>query len=213
MRSLLLNPQAAIIRIIILLITLPVHEFAHAFMAYKMGDPTAKNLGRLTLNPMAHLDPIGSLCLVFFGFGWAKPVPVNPAYFENNKFKNALVAFAGPASNLIMSYLSMVVLKILIVTNMITSTSSMLYLFFAGMVQINIVLAVFNLLPIPPLDGSRIASIILPEKWYWNIQKYERYIYYGLLFCMVLGVFDGVIGTLSNGAFQLMNTLTSFIHT
>ena len=171
---------------IVLLICLPVHEFAHAFMAYKMGDRTAKNQGRLTLNPFAHLDPIGSLIIFIAGFGWAKPVPVNMYNLRNKKRDMAIIALAGPVSNLIVSFLFVVLAQLVYMmgdTDTIFVTAFILIIAAA----INIYLAVFNLLPIPPLDGSRILNMLLPNHMYYKIMQYENYIFIIVIFLVFTG--------------------------
>ena len=188
------------IRILILsalatLITLSIHEFSHALAAYKLGDNTAKYMGRLTINPIKHLDPIGALCMVFFRFGWAKPVPIDPRNFKNPKRDFAISAMAGPISNLIIAFitsflflLSYALLKDVAFPNNFTlhvAQTSLDFLFIFHM--INVGLAVFNLIPIPPLDGSRILNAVLPPRLYFKIMKYERTIYYVLIGWLFFG--------------------------
>ena len=177
------------------LITLTVHEYAHAYAAYKMGDPTARNLGRLTLNPIKHLDPLGALCMLIFHFGWAKPVPINPRNFKNPRRGFALSAIAGPAVNLIISFFSAFVYlllfsflsKIVFTTKLWLSFAENIILFFYLMHVINLGLAIFNLLPVPPLDGSRILGLILPPKQYFAVMRHERTIYFILLGWLLVG--------------------------
>ncbi|MBR3149730.1 MAG: site-2 protease family protein [Eubacterium sp.] len=155
----------------------PVHELSHAFAAYKLGDDTAKREGRLTFNPLKHIDPIGMIMILLFGFGYAKPVPVNFSRLNNPKRDGALVALAGPASNIVMSFifgfLYTAVNKAYTVSS-VTALEILAYFFYFA-AYINIALAVFNLLPIPPLDGSKILAGILPDKLYWKYMQYERY--------------------------------------
>ena len=179
------------------LIALTAHEYCHGYAAYRLGDPTAKSLGRLTLNPMRHLDPIGALCMILFHFGWAKPVPINPRYFKNPKKGFAIVAMAGPAINLILSFLSAgayLLLWALVKDVAFTSDlwfnvakNGLLFLFIFH--SLNLGFALFNLIPIPPLDGSRLLSVILPPKQYFGLMRYERYIYFGLLGWLFIGDF------------------------
>jgi len=194
----------------VIFLTLPIHEFAHAFVADKMGDPTPRYQRRLTLNPMAHIDYFGALCVLLFGFGWAKPVQVNAYNFKKPKFGMAMVALAGPISNLILAFLSLACCKVIDtvvpINPFILGIPEYLYMFFAGIAQINVYLAVFNLIPVPPLDGSRILGIILPSKTYFKIMQYERYIYYGLMLLLFTDVLDiplfyasqSVLGLFSN---------------
>jgi Zn-dependent protease len=179
------------------LIALTAHEYCHGYAAYRLGDPTAKSLGRLTLNPIRHLDPIGALCMILFHFGWAKPVPINPRYFKNPKKGFAIVAMAGPAINLILSFLSAgayLLLWALVKDVAFTSElwfnvakNGLLFLFIFH--SLNLGFALFNLIPIPPLDGSRLLSVILPPKQYFGLMRYERYIYFGLLGWLFIGDF------------------------
>lgn len=156
---------------------MPIHEFSHGYAAYKMGDDTAKRAGRLTLNPMAHISPVGAVMLVLFGFGWGNPCPINPNRFKHPKTGIAVSAFAGPLSNLILGFF--MVLFMTLVENLASTDSTFfiaLYYFFYIAAQINIILAVFNLLPIPPLDGYRVLSVFLPDKAYYWVQKNEQII-------------------------------------
>ncbi len=189
------------IRIILLsaiaaLIALTVHEFSHGFMAYKLGDPTAKSMGRLTLNPIKHIDPFGALCMILFRFGWAKPVPISPRYFKKPKRDFALTAFAGPLANLILAVISALIFVLL--TGALgfkfgsDFSEQLLYnllLFVYIFHSVNLGLAVFNLLPIPPLDGSRLLNAVLPAKTYFKVMRYERQIYLGLIAWLFLGDF------------------------
>ncbi len=177
------------------LIALTVHEFSHGYAAYRLGDPTARNFGRLTLNPLKHLDPFGALCMIFFHFGWAKPIPINPRYFKNPKKGFAITALAGPLSNLILSLLSaLAYLLLLNAFDGVGFESEFTYklavnflLFVYCLHTVNLGLAIFNLVPIPPLDGSRILNVILPPKTYFGIMRYERQIYFGLIGWLFLG--------------------------
>ena len=149
-----LPPEVLVLLIPVLLFALVFHEFSHAWVANKLGDPTARYAGRLTLNPMAHLDPIGGLMILFVGFGWAKPVPVDIRYLSNPRVDMMKIAFAGPASNLLLAFIGGTILRL----GLVHGTMVMMIMFFT---QINIMLAVFNMIPIAPLDGSQIFSGLL----------------------------------------------------
>ena len=167
-----------IIRLIVALTALPVHECAHAYAAMRMGDHTAERQGRLTLNPFAHFDPIGTTAIILFGFGWAKPVPINPLNFNNPKKGMMLSALAGPLSNIGLAFLSMVFYKLVPLLSYIgvgVSFVSTLSTFFYYAMTINISLGVFNLIPIPPLDGSRIATYFLPQRTYFKIIEKSKF--------------------------------------
>lgn len=187
--------------------TLPVHEFAHGWMANKMGDPTARLSGRLTLNPMKHLDLIGSILIFLTGFGWAKPVPVNQNNFRNPKKGMALTALAGPVSNLIMAFIFMLLMNFCGIFNNMAAYIFLLFFQYAALV--NIRLAVFNLLPVPPLDGSRIFWAILPDKYYWKVMQYERIIMIVLFALLLFGVLSWPLSWLSSLVYRLFNLITS----
>lgn len=199
------------VRVFVIFCVLPIHEFAHAFVAYKLGDETARLKGRMTTNPLAHIDPIGALMIILAGFGYAKAVPVNIRNFKKRKPYMALTALAGPVSNVIMAFVFVFVGLLIQVKVGVTEGSFGYYIvvFVLTAAQINISLAVFNLLPIPPLDGSRIFSLIIPDKYYYTIMKYERYIIYGVLALVFLGVLDGPITFLSGMLFNLIFSIAS----
>lgn len=183
--------MTAVASAVIVFTALPIHEVAHGYVAYLLGDPTAKNLGRLDLNPMKHFDPIGTTLLILFGYGWAKPVPVNPYYFgDAKKQKNgmALTALAGPASNILFATFCYAVYKMLIYFVPSSSFVVIVCQILMIMIQINISLATFNLLPVPPLDGSKIIGIFLPLDTYYKVEnfyaQYQQYIMYGLMFAL-----------------------------
>lgn len=171
-----------------ILIALSAHEAAHGYIAYKLGDRTAFNLGRITLNPFKHLDPIGALFMLVFGYGWAKPVPINARNFKDPRKGMALTALAGPATNLILGTIGVMLYYLVLciaysepVFNLWFSNYtleiaiSMILIFLRNFAFLNFLYTVFNLIPVPPFDGSRIFSVVLPTKVYFNIMKYERY--------------------------------------
>ncbi|MBQ3490335.1 MAG: site-2 protease family protein [Clostridia bacterium] len=223
-------------------LTLAVHEYAHGWASYQLGDPTARNLGRLTLNPIKHIDPIGLLCMIFFRFGWARPVPVNARYYKKPRRDMALVAAAGPASNLVMMVLSMFLIHLSYFIYALATTQSYSFIYFLNLWEgnptllipeevgaklmflwftflmnfclLNASLAVFNLLPIPPLDGSRIAFIFLPVKFYFGIMRYERIIQTIMFVLLFIGVFDKLLSSLTlallNGTLWLVELIPIF---
>lgn len=203
------------VRLIVAFTALPIHEFAHGFVANKLGDPTAKSQGRLNINPFVHMDLFGTVCLVLTGFGWAKPVQINPRNFKNPKTGMAISAAAGPLSNLIVAFVLLIVEK------------TCLYLLYAGlnievmqwvlfildiMVTVNIALAIFNLLPIPPLDGSRIAALFLPERLYFKIMRYENIIFI-VLFAVLFftPILDVPLSFLRSAVYDGLDFLTGFV--
>ncbi len=216
----------------IILISLSFHEMSHAYAAYKLGDETARNFGRITMNPLKHIDPIGFICMAVFHFGWAKPVPVNSRNFEKPRRDMAITAAAGPISNIVLSIIFLLLLRLSMIgvgayygeelyskiyANIVFETgldipasvrvvSVIIYMLYLG-VFINLSLAIFNLIPINPLDGSRILHIFLPVKWYYWLMRYERYIYIALLVVVGLGFISGplsfVTGWIGDGLFSL----------
>ena len=192
-----------------ILLAVTVHELAHGWVAYKMGDPTARNAGRLTLNPIQHLDLMGTI--VFFvtqTIGWAKPVPVNPMYFKNPKQDMIWVSLAGPVSNIILAVISAFILRHTIgPMSMWESSASyllkpLLYMAYVS-IQINIGLAVFNMIPIPPLDGSKVLMGLLPDKL---AMKYQALDQYGFILILLL-VFTGATGTIIIPVIDFLNHL------
>lgn len=161
--------------IITLVIAFTIHEFAHAFVAYKFGDPTAKNQGRLTLNPLQHLDPFGTILIFIMGFGWARPVPVNRFFFKNPKLAGILVSVAGPVSNLILSLIALTILYGLAGAGILAGLPVYVLEFLELFISLNIVLFVFNLLPFPPLDGYRIIEDLAPSHIRVKMSQYENY--------------------------------------
>jgi len=199
-----------LLRIPVILLALSMHEAAHGLAAYKLGDPTARNMGRLTLNPLKHLDPLGTIMMLVFGFGWARPVPINPRYFKDHKRGMALSAAAGPAANLLLGFLGLFCANLFwfivtrsglifeaegalyantnsaFVANLVTYTHLFFYLFY----MLNVSLGVFNLLPVPPLDGSRIFLSFLPANLYFKVMRYEHIIQIVLMLGLWMGFLD-----------------------
>lgn len=202
-----------IMRFVIVLIALTVHEYAHGYVAFKLGDPTAKAVGRLSLNPLRHLNPVGFLSMLFFGFGWATPVPIYARNFKNPKRGMALCALAGPVSNLLLALLGALGTSLLGPLMLKTASSPIqvsAYFFFYLFTQLNISLAIFNLIPVPPLDGSRVLSVFLPPKAYFGMMRYERQIGIGFFLFMILddrlgfGILDLILGNAVSAVYSAM---------
>ena len=188
----------------------PLHECAHAITAIKLGDPTPKYMGRNTLNPMAHIDWIGALLILLFGFGYAKPVQVNMRNFKNPKSGMAITALAGPVSNVIAAFVFFVIYKFIFPGNG-TFISNFAIMFCSYAVSINISLAVFNIIPIPPLDGSKLLAAVLPDrKYYWLMQN-ERFFILAIFALIFLGVLDIPLAFLQNAIISLFRLLTFWI--
>lgn len=200
--------------LIIIFFVLPFHEAAHAFAANKLGDHTAKSLRRLTFNPLAHIDPLGALCILLFGFGWAKPVPVNMHNFRRPKSDMALTAAAGPLSNILaamigafflnLSYFIIYSIQTAAVVKILSFVIEVLWYF----ISINITLAAFNLIPIPPLDGSRILSAFLSNRAYYTLMSLERYFFIVVIALSSTGVFDAYISTVGNAILRFLIEIT-----
>lgn len=185
-------------RVFVIFCTMPIHEYAHALLATKLGDQTPRLSGRLTLNPMAHISPMGAIMMLLCGFGYAKPVSVNPRNFKDAKKGMAITALAGPIANLIMGFVF--ITGSVFCMNLIKEPSLLFYaifnfLTFAGVLNVN--LAVFNLLPIPPLDGSRILQLLIPAKYYYKFLEYERYITLVVFVLILTGVLSGPLSAIS----------------
>ena len=182
---------------IIIMVILPFHELAHGFVAYKLGDDTAKRQGRLTFNPLAHINYMGAVCLLLVGFGWAEPVPVNYYRLKNPKRDMALVALAGPVANLIAAVVGELLVNLFLVIVPLSNSDTVWYsavvVFFYYYVQVNVNLAVFNLIPLPPLDGSKILGAFLPEKAYQALLMNERNLSMILMILLVTNVIDKIM--------------------
>ncbi|MGN1089751.1 MAG: site-2 protease family protein [Huintestinicola sp.] len=201
------------INALVLFTAIPIHECAHAWAAEKLGDDTGRQQGRITLNPFAHLTLFGSLMLVLVGFGWGKPVQVNPNNFKNPKKGMMLSSLAGPASNFIMAFLSMIVYRVLSIIAVVQNDEVMYTVatVFVYVTIINISLGVFNFLPIPPLDGSKIFNALLPDRIYFKIMQYERYIALAMIVLIYTGLLDRPLAFLQNLTITVMSFLTGWV--
>ncbi len=201
-------------RFIVLFTAISVHEFSHGYVAYKLGDPTAKYSGRLTLNPLKHLDKWGALCMVLFGFGWAKPVPINPMYFRDRKRDTALVSFAGPLSNIALTFLSTIIAAVYYVfifipfPNFITE---FIYQVFVQLAVVNIGFAVFNLIPIPPLDGSKILAMFLSNENHMKLMQFEHFGFPVLMILSLTGILGKILGIFINPLYSAWVKLFEWI--
>lgn len=214
------------------LLALSIHESAHGYAAYKPGDPTARNLGRITLNPVKHFDLLGFLSMLLFHVGWAKPVPINSRYFNNPRRDMAITGAAGPLSNLCLAIIHLLILRVSMIfvadkfygevvsyaASYVTGSSFtgslgftlvslVLYMLYLGTIM-NVVLTIFNLIPIPPFDGSRIFYAFLPPKWYFGIMKYERIIMLVFIFLFFLGFLSGPLNAAEDWLTNALFTLT-----
>ena len=195
------------------MICLTIHEFSHGFAAFLLGDTLAKNDGRLSLNPIRHIDPIGFICLLFFRFGWAKPVMIDPHNFKDPKNDMAITAFAGPLSNLMLAFVC-----ILITTpmNALYNGDSVIviysYFFLQYLIYINIILAVFNMLPLPPLDGSKVFGVILPERLYFQMMSADRIGFIILIIMISTGAFGTILSPIIEGLHRVLSILAQNIY-
>lgn len=211
LQNLIQAPVNLLINAAITLIALTGHELAHAWVSTKLGDPTPRMQGRLTINPLAHLDLVGTILMILTGFGWAKPVGINPMYYKNVKKGTALTAAAGPLANLLMSIIIFVLYALFIIivskTGLVNfSVISAVQSFVIAFAVRNLCFMVFNIIPIPPLDGSKVLGILIPDRAYYTMLRYERYSMLLIMFLSLTGAFSTIIGTGVNAAINAIWT-------
>lgn len=195
------------IRLLAVLLCLTVHETCHGLAAYALGDPTAKSMHRLSLNPLHHIDWLGLAAMLTLGFGWAKPVPVDMRYFRNPKRGMALTALAGPVSNLLLAVLLMVCARVILACSPDGAVWGWIYVFLLIAAQLSIGLGVFNLIPISPLDGSKVLFAVLPDEAYDRLMRYERYGLFVLYALIFFGALDGFLGRAVSGIYSALLNL------
>lgn len=206
--SLFTNITSFIILLPVRLIAIIGHELGHAWVSTKLGDPTPRREGRLTFNPLAHLDLYGTLLMLLTGFGWAKPVMINPMYYKDRKKGTALVSLAGPLSNLIMAIIGMLIYAVTIVLHIKTGMAASVFKIIANIaymfIYTNLCFMVFNLIPIPPLDGSKVLGMFLPDRAYYTMLQYERWSMILIMVLSLTGAFNAIIGAGVNAVFNLI---------
>lgn len=202
-----------LLRAVVVLVAIPFHEAAHALVSSWLGDDTAKRAGRLSLNPIRHFDPLGALCMLLGGVGWAKPVGIDSRNYKDPKLGMAISAAAGPLSNLLLAWGSMILYKIVLYSAAAQQSRLMavLSLLLYDMIVMNLSLAVFNLLPIPPFDGSRIALLFLPRRLYFQAMRYERQIMLAVLLLVFLGALDAPLSLLVDLMWDRLVEWTGFV--
>ncbi len=211
--------QELLLSVVAVLVALSIHEFSHAYAAYRLGDNTAKLMGRLTLNPIKHIDPVGALFMIAFRFGWAKPVPINARNFKKPKRDFAITAIAGPLSNIITAFISSFFLLLsykLLDIALDTPYQALVYntcLFLSIFTSLNVGLGIFNLIPVPPFDGSRLLNVILPERLYFKVMQHERQIYWGVIAWLFFGhyFYRGLVSVPFIGANPILSGIASVL--
>ena len=204
--------ESLLYRVPAMLIALVLHEWAHGFVAYKLGDPTAKQMGRLSLNPLRHLDPLGTALLFLVGFGWAKPVPVNPNYFKKPKQGMALTALAGPASNFLLALVLLLAARLTAEHALVTGAlNETWFMFLLNTSSLSVGLGLFNLIPIPPLDGSKVVAVLLPDRAYDWLMRYERFGMLVLLAVISVGIGSNALDSAIRWVFMLLCKIVGLV--
>lgn len=198
------NPLIGLSYIIGIIVGITIHEFSHALVAYRLGDPTAKLDNRLNLNPLSHLDPLGTIAILFLGFGWGKPTPFDPYNLRNVKRDSALISAAGAVSNFLLATLISLPYLIMYYTGSLTPQITQIYMYLAPVVSINIILGVFNLVPISPLDGFKVLAGLLPRDWYYDFMQTEKYGIFILLILLATGFIGRLILPIVQIIFELL---------
>lgn len=207
--------EGIVLRLASVFLCLTIHESCHGLAAYALGDPTAKRAHRLSLNPLRHIDWIGFVMMIVAGFGWAKPVPVDPRYFKKPKQGMAITALAGPASNFVLAYVSTIIYSMLFAVAQVKGESTGLGLaltFFSLLISLNIGLGIFNLIPFPPLDGSKVLAMFLPDRWYGRWMQLERYGMIVLMAALWFGLLDGFLMAARNLVLNAMLSGANFAY-
>lgn len=199
-----INPLIAIAFIAGLVFAITIHEASHAYLAYRLGDPTAKLAGRLTLNPASHLDPIGTLALLLVGFGWGKPTPFDPFNLRNIKRDSALISVAGAFSNFLLAILLAIPYLIAYFTGNLNLTLVGFYQIISIVIWLNLILGVFNLIPVAPLDGFKVLAGLLPRDWYHDFMQTERYGIFILLLLLISGFVGRILFPIVSSLFALL---------
>lgn len=200
-----------ILRIAAVLLCLVIHEVSHGLAAYHLGDPTAKQSHRLSLNPLRHLDPFGLIMMIAVGFGWAKPVPVDPRYFKKPKQGMAITALAGPVSNFLLALVLLLIARGVYLRALVTGQlSEVWFSFLLNTASLSVGLGLFNLVPIPPLDGSKVLAVLLPDRAYSWLMRYERFGMLLLLAVISVGIGSNALDSAIRWTFTLLCRLVGF---